>query len=129
MASDDERARLLALAEGTYLRRAVLALDERGMKSRIIRLNSFQMLSVSALAAVTGVSTYRVEQALEGHPRPVTRGALNPAHLGWLAYMLSKGRATDAWVQLMTRGGTSISTISDLTGISEATLYRHKGGK
>ena len=129
MVSDDDRARLLALAEGTYLRRSVLALDERGLKSRIIRLNSFQMLSVSALASVTGVSTYRVEQALEGHPRPTARGTLNPAHLSWLAYMLSSGKAKDSAVQLMVNGGTSISTIADLTGVSEATIYRHKGGK
>lgn len=122
-----ELADLLVQASAAYYRRDVLALepDLQGEKCRL--LNSYGVLSLGAIGAILGISAYKVEQHLEDHPKPKSRGTLNPKHLSMLAYSLSKQRINDLWLQTMIDGGTTISTIRDLTGIPEPTLRRHKG--
>lgn len=123
MLSKDELAQLIAAARGAAIMHYKMTPAE--IDNKIVELNRPGLLSVSALAALLGVSNYRVETVL-GSDRPTTRGKLNPAHLPWLSYMVSSGKVNSIWLTEMLDGGTSISTISDLTGISEATLYRRK---
>jgi hypothetical protein len=121
-----EVAELLALAAGSFNRRSTLALDSTLQAERCRRLNAYGILSVSALGAILNMSVYKVEKATIGQERPKARGHLNPKHLPMLGYMLSSGKVNKQWLKLMLDEGTSISTISDLTGISEATLYRRR---
>lgn len=125
MRSADELADLIVKAAAFYQKQEFLSLDKSQQNEACRELNT-GVLSLAAIAAVVGVSTYRVEKAIEGMPRPTTRGYLNPAHLTWLGYGLSNGDIKDFWLHAMLDGGTSLSTISDLTLISEATLYRRR---
>lgn len=124
MPDKNELAELIVLARGAFINREKLTVAEVDTYCR--NLNAYGVLSISAIASLLGVSFYRVEKALEGHPRPDKRGQLNPAHLPWLGYMLSLGKVNDLWLNTMLKDGTSLSTVSDLTAISEATLYRRK---
>lgn len=124
MPDKNELAELIVLARGAYLNQEKLSPAE--IDTYCTQLNAYGVLSISAIASLLGVTFYRVEKALEGQSRPEKRGQLNPAHLPWLAYMLSLGKVNDLWLNLMLKAGTSLSTVSDLTGISEATLYRRK---
>lgn len=121
-------ADLMAKAMATYRRRAVLALDPQGQRARCRVLNEPGILSINAIAAIVGITPYRVETAIHGMARPKARGHLNPSHIPWLSYTLSFGKVNTEWLNAMLKGGTSLSTIADLTNISEATLYRRKNG-
>jgi hypothetical protein len=123
----NDLAAFLALAAGMYQRQAILALDPSTRGERCRQLNSYGILSLSAIGEVLGCSTYQVEKSIIGMQKPTSRGRLNPQHLSMLAYSLSTGRINDVWLGILLEEGTSLSTISDLTGIAESTLYRHKG--
>ena len=73
-----------------------------------------------------GCSVWQVERSIVGMKKPTARGWLNPRHLTMLSYMLSRGRVNQDWLGIMLEEGTSLSTISDLTGIAESTLQRHR---
>lgn len=120
-----ELAELMTKARSIYDRQNILSLDKESQDRACRELNT-GVLSLVAIAAVVGVTVYRVERAIEGMPRPTSRGHLNPAHLTWLAYGLSKGDVKGFWVRAMLDGGTSISTITDLTQIPTTTLYRRR---
>lgn len=125
MSKETELAELMIKARSFYDRQNIISLDKESQDEACRELNT-GVLSLAAISAVVGVSPYRVEKAIRGMPRPTTRGHLNPAHLSWLAYGLSKGDVKGFWVRAMLDDGTSLSTISDLTLISEATLYRRR---
>lgn len=125
MTERHDLADLLAKAMATYNRRDTLALDPGSQKARVQMLNEPGVLSISALSAIVGMSTYMVETMI-GSNRPKSRGKLNPRHIPYLSYMLSARKVNDDWLHEMINGGTSISTIADLTGISEATLHRRR---
>lgn len=125
MSKAEELAELMVKARSIFDRQDVLSLDKESQDEACRELNT-GVLSLSAIGAVVGVTQYRVEKAIAGMPRPTNRGHLNPAHLTWLAYGLSKGDVKGFWVRAMLDGGTSMSTIGDLTMISEATLYRRR---
>lgn len=122
----NELADLLAHAASDFGKQDVLSLDPEVQRERCRKLNSYGVLSLSALAAIYGISAYKVEKWIKGQPRPKSRGTLNPHHIPQLGYALSLGHINTLWLNQMLSGGTSISTIADLTGISEATLYRRK---
>lgn len=125
MSRETELAELMVKARSIFDRQNVLSLDKDSQDEACRELNT-GVLSLSAIGAVVGVSQYRVEKAIAGQPRPLTRGHLNPAHITWLAYGLSHGDVKGFWVRAMLEGGTSMSTIEDLTLISKATLYRRR---
>lgn len=124
MLDKNELAMLIVLARGAYLNKE--RLTDAEIDALCTQFNASGVLSISAIASLLGVSFYRVDKALEGQPRPDKRGQLNPAHLPWLGYMLSLGKVNDLWLISMLSDGTSLSTVSDLTLISEATLYRRR---
>lgn len=124
--STSEKAAFLALLAGYHRRHKVFALDSKERGERCRELNSYGILSLSAIGSVLGCSPWQVEQAILGHPRPTARGKLNPRHLSMLGYVVSYGKITNTWLRLFLEEGTSISTISDLTGIGESTLRRRK---
>lgn len=127
MRDPDHLAELLALSAAIYRERSDHAtFDSLIDVERCQRLNAYCVLSLAAISAIVGVSKYKVEKYTNGQNRPATRGRLNPNHLAMLAYMLSDGKVRHEWLAKMLSEGTSISTISDLTNISEATLYRRK---
>lgn len=117
---------MLAHAAADFGKHEVIALDPEVQRERCRKLNSYGVLSLSALAAIYDISTYKVEKYIKGQPRPKARGKLNPHHLPQLGYALSLGKINHIWLTQMLNGGTSISTISDLTHISEATLNRRR---
>jgi len=120
----DKLADLLAVAKGIYDSRSRnLTRDTENRNAR--RLNEYGILSLSAIASVCGISTYRVEKAIAGQQRPTVRGNLNPAHLSMLMYLRSLGKPNRAWVRQLHNEGTSIISIARLTGISESTLWRY----
>jgi hypothetical protein len=121
-------ADLMVRAMACYNRRNVLGLDAIVQYEKIRKLNSYGVLSASALCAIFDVTLYHVEKALKGMPWPKSQGTLNPRHLPWLAYMLSNGKVRDEWLTTMLKEGTSIGTISELTNIPESTLHRRKNG-
>lgn len=125
MSRETELAELMVKARSIHDRQTVLSLDKDSQDEACRELNT-GVLSLTAIAAVVGVSQYRVEKAIRGMPRPLTRGHLNPEHLPWLAYGLSQGDVKGFWVRAMLDGGTSMSTIEDLTLISKTTLYRRR---
>lgn len=126
MTDPDILADLLVRAMSCYNRRNVWGLDVIVQYEKIRMLNEYGILSLPALCAIFDTSSYHVERALRGMPRPTARGQLNPRHIPWLAYMLSNGKVRDEWLKLMLKEGTSLSTISELTNISESTLHRRK---
>lgn len=126
MTDKDTLAELITLAGAAYRKRDLLSLDRDWQDEKIRQLNRFGVLSIGAIASILGVSLYRVRKALGPRTRSSLRGQLNPAHLSMLGYALSAADISPEWVHEMTEHGTSISTISDLTQISEATLYRRK---
>lgn len=117
-------ADLLATASGIYHKQHLNTLDDGLQEAACRKLNSYGMLSLQAIASVVGCNLYRVERGIVGQERPQARGHLNPAHLPWLGYMLSSGKANNGWVKAMYREGTSLSTMEDLTGISRQTFRR-----
>lgn len=119
-------ANLLVIAKTIWRKRDLYALDKELQDDAVRRLHSYGVLSSSALGAVVGVSTYRVRKALDGLGMPEARGHLNPQHLTMLMFALSQGDMPARWINEMLEGGTSMSTIADLTEISERTLYRRK---
>lgn len=90
------------------------------------RLNAYGVLSLASIGSVIGISAYRVEKAIVGQARPEVRGNLNPAHLSMLLYLRSLGKPNRAWIRQLVNEGTSLITISRLTGIPESTLRRYK---
>lgn len=121
--TDDERANLLVQMANGYNHRTTLAAIEPLQRAYIEELHSAGVLSVAALAAIFGVNASRV-LAIVGRDSARARGKLNPQHIAWLAYALSLKKITPEDLRMMLSGGTSISTIEDLTGISRATLNR-----
>lgn len=119
-------ADLLAVASGIHARAAILTLNRDKQRDACVQLNLYGILSLSAIGSIVGISKYRVETAIGKMKRPRARGHLNPRHLPWLGYMLSSGKVNDYWLNEMLNNGTSLSTIADLTGISESTLNRRK---
>lgn len=125
MIHKEHLAELLVIATSIYSDREFLSLSKAQQDHSIRRLHNYGVLSTPAMAAITGVSNYRVRQAIKGLPHPTSRGRLNPEHLSRLGYMLSWGTATPtSWFRIVVNGGTNVSTIADLTGLSEATIYR-----
>lgn len=90
----------------------------------IRELHRFGILSVRALSAIVGCTDYRVRKVILGMKKPTARGTLNPQHIPWLGYALSTRTLNPTTLRYMIKAGTSLSTIADLTRISEATLYR-----
>jgi hypothetical protein len=121
---NDTLADLLVVAKSIYDKQEFLSLEKGLQDEAVRRLNAYGVLSLAAIGAVVGVSTYRVEQALVGAEKPISRGRLNPAHISMLSYMLSLGTANRAWINKMLEEGTSASTITELTGVSRSTIYR-----
>ena len=124
--SDEQLADLMVIAKSIYRRRAIIGLEKDTQDSAARKLNALGVLSLSAISSIVGMSNYRVEKALSGQAKPTTRGHLNPAHLTMLLYTLSTKNLPDVWAEEMLEGGTSASTIADLTGVSESTIYRRK---
>ena len=124
MHDPDEAAQLLALMVSTRNKRDLLSLDKSVQSDRCRELNRPGLLSVSAISALVGCSNRAVRYAIRGMHKPKARGKLNPDHIEYLAYLLSTHNTGSPWLSIMVREGTSVSTIADLTGISEATIYR-----
>lgn len=124
--SKTEIATLLALMSGTHRHAATSKLLTDIRVERCRALNEYGILSLEAISATVGCSVYQTKQAIYGMPRPKARGKLNPRHIAMLAHCLSRGKIPQHWLTLMLAEGTSLSTISDLTGISPATLHRRK---
>lgn len=122
----DILADFLVVLNNVYLHQDTNNLNTAVRGERCRQLNRYGILSLRAIASVVGCSVWQVEQAIVGMPKPTARGKLNPRHLSMLAYTLSVGRIRTTWLKLMLEEGTSISTISDLTGIAESTLQRHR---
>lgn len=120
----DEIAQLLSLCVATRNKRDLLALDRRVQGDRCRELNRPGILSVSAISSLVGCSSRAVRYAIRGMHQPEARGRLNPDHIEYLAHLLSSRDTQSHWLPIMVKEGTSVSTISDLTGISEATIYR-----
>jgi hypothetical protein len=124
MTEKDDRARLLVKAADCFNERQKLALAPQLQMEAIRELHSFGVLSIKAMAAIVGCTEYRTESALAGGTRPRARGLLNPKHIPWLGYVLSTRKLAPVTLRQLIQEGTSISTIADLTLISEATLHR-----
>lgn len=122
----DELANFLVILNNAYLHKDTNGLNPEVRRERCRQINRWGILSLRAIGSVIGCSAWQVEKAIVGMPKPKARGTLNPSHLSMLAYMLSGGKVNEHWLGLMIMGGTSISTISDLTGIAESTLHRHR---
>ena len=122
----DELAHFLVVLNSIHLHKDTNNLDAATRGERCRQINSWGILSLRAIASVVGCSIYQVERALTGAKKPKARGALNPLHLSMLGYMVSSGRVNTEWLEYMLDNGTSLSTIADLTGIAESTLYRHR---
>lgn len=125
-ADKDTLAHFLVLCNRIYQHSDTNNLNVAVRGERCRELNRYGILSLRAIASVVGCSVWQVEQAIVGMPRPKARGKLNPSHLTMLAYSLSNGKVWPTYLQHMLAEGTSISTISDLTGIAESTLQRHR---
>lgn len=121
-----ELAAFIALLAGIYQRQETLTLDAGMRGERCRQINSYGILSLSAIGAVIGCSAWQVERSIIGMKRPTARGKLNPQHLSMLAYVLSAGKIKTSWLHIFLEEGTSLSTVSDLTGIAESTLHRHR---
>lgn len=119
----DELAQFIATCRGAAIMHFKMTPVE--VDQKILALDAWGLLSASALAGLLNVSVYHVEK-VAGTSTTRPRGKLNPTHLPWLGYMVSSGKVNPIWLEEMLSEGTSLSTISDLTGISEATLYRRK---
>lgn len=116
---------LIIDAKNTWLRSPVLALDKAEQHAAIRKLNKPRVLSVRAIAAITGSTVYAVKKAIGTGSHPEARGALNPQHLAKLGLVLAgTEEATPGLIKALVHEGTSVSTISDLTNISRSTLYR-----
>lgn len=122
----DELANFLVILNAIYQHKDTNNLNAAIRGGRCRQINNYGILSLHAISSVVGCSVWQVEQALVGISRPVKRGRLNPEHLSMLAYMLSNGKVRTEWLARMLGEGTSLSTISDLTGIAESTLQRHR---
>ena len=122
----NEQARLIATAKGFYHKQGTLAFEKSAQDDACRTLNSYGLLSVQAIGAIVGVSSYRVRKALEFEKAPTARGQLNPHHLLDLGYLLAYGiQAQDgAWLRNIVNGGTSVATIHTLTNIPTSALYR-----
>lgn len=123
---ESELAAFIALVAGIWQRQSTLALDAGVRGERCRQINRYGILSLSAIASVIGCSVYQVERSIAGMTRPTSRGKLNPQHLSMLAYVLSAGKIRTDWLAMFLMEGTSLSTVSDLTGIAESTLHRHR---
>lgn len=126
MYTKDELAEFIAMCRGAAIMHHKMT--EVEVDRKLLTLNAWDLLSTSALAALLDVSPYHVEKVV-GTSTTRPRGKLNPTHLPWLGYMVSSGKVNPIWLHEMLSEGTSLSTISDLTGISEATIYRSKTWK
>lgn len=123
---ETQLAAFLALLAGIHSHKKTNNLSPEVRGERCRQINRYGILSLSAIAAVVGCSVWQAEQAIVGMPRPKARGTLNPQHISMLAYVLSTGKVRPAWVRIFLDEGTSMSTVSDLTGISASTLFRHR---
>lgn len=121
-------ADLLVVARSIWRKRDLLGLDKEMQDDAVRRLHKYGVLSITALGSIVGVTPYRVRKAIAGMSIPEARGHLNPAHLTMLLFALSQDDMQPRWVRMMIDEGTSISTISELTGISRSTLNRRKNG-
>lgn len=122
----DELASFLVILNSVYQHTDTNNLNSAIRGERCRQLHRFGILSLSAIASVVGCSPWQVEQAIVGMPKPKARGKLNPKHLTMLSYMLSRGKVNPLWLRIMLEEGTNLSTISDLAGIPESTLQRHR---
>lgn len=121
---ESELAGFLALLAGIHNHRKTNNLSPEVRGERCRQINRYGILSLSAIAAVVGCSVWQARQDIKGMINPLARGTLNPQHISMLAYVLSTGKIRPAWVRIFREEGTSMSTVADLTGISESTLYR-----
>lgn len=125
MTTAEERADLIVLAVSIYSDRNFLSLNHEAQDRAVARLGAYGILSTPAISAITGVSPYRIRRVTRPLGFPDSRGKLNPNHLTQLGYMNSWGKVkSDDMLKRLVSGGTSISTIADLTGIGESTLRR-----
>jgi len=122
----DELAAFLALLNGLFQKQEINRLSAEMRDERCRQINRYGVLSAQAIGAVIGCSSRVVNAAIAGMPKPTARGTLNPAHIPMLAYALSNGTINKEWLGILLSEGTSLSTVSDLTGIPESTLYRRK---
>jgi hypothetical protein len=106
-----------------YNQRDTLAAIPPLQAEKIKELHRYGLLSARALAATVGAKESTVLKVI-GRSAGRQRGALNPEHIGWLAYALSLKKITPDNLRRMLSNGTSISTIEDLTGISRSNLNR-----
>lgn len=120
----EERADLLDLAEYQFNRIGLLQFDKDSQYAAIRQLNEYQILSLAALASITGSSMGRARKASVPNV-PTARGRLNPYHIDFLRYLLRQGEVKNPeWVKVMLDNGTSVSTIEDITLISRSSIYR-----
>ena len=120
---DDELAVFLTKAAAIYYDRRSLLLAPQLMDDAIRELAAPNLLSTQAISAIVGAKESRVARVLGTDARR-PRGKLNPSHISMMGYVLSLGRVNQVLVNLMLNNGTSLSTISALTNVSQATLYR-----
>lgn len=123
MMTKDELANFLVKIANIYNNHRYNAIDSRLQDAAIEEIHSYKVLSARAIAAIVGCGEARVVAVL-GRDASRARGKLNPQHISWLAYALSLHKITPDNLRMMLNGGTSISTIQSLTGISRATLNR-----
>lgn len=121
--TDNERAELLVRMAAAYNQVLTLAAIPPLQAEKIKELHRYGLLSARALAATVGAKETTVLKVI-GRDSARQRGALNPEHIGWLAYALSLKKISPENLRRMLKNGTSLSTIEDLTGISRSNLNR-----
>lgn len=127
--TDDELADFLTKGAAYYNERRTLVYDPMLTGIAIRELAVPNLLSIKAIAAIVGCSEHAVLKSL-GPDASRPRGKLNPAHIPFLGYLLSTREIATTTLNYMLDHGTSLSTIADLTNVSQATLYRwrHRDG-
>jgi hypothetical protein len=121
--TEDELANLLALSASLYYRSNALGAVPELQAEAMKELHSYGVLSVAAIAAIVGATQAHGIKVL-GRDSSWPRGKLNPEHIAWLGYAVSQRKIKPDTLRKMLKGGTSISTIEDLTGISRSNLNR-----
>lgn len=121
--SDNELAALLVKCAAVYFDRRTLQHSKSVFEETVKELDSYGVLSLRAIAAIVGVESATVRRIV-GAKSGRLRGMLNPAYLGYIGLLLSQKKLVPELYEELLAHGTSISTIANLTNVSEATLYR-----
>lgn len=126
---EDKVAMFLASAYNSYHKQQLWRFEDEWRDEEIVRLGRFNLIGYAAIAEIIGTTPRVVERVLRDEDHAPVRGALNPAHLPMLSYILGdRDMLSTAWAQTMVNNGTDISTIAGLTGISRSTVERRVKG-